>query len=198
MSRDWKSALGLVCCQNCKTRRHNWFNICKISAYSIRINVQCLVWGTLLVMTIVPWFSYGKRFLSPWRQTQTNIWTLCSKKIWFEKKGHSFPWPECNPSLFVKVVQILVQGKISRPPYSDKSPSRSTVTTKANSCHSGGKWTQKVVMVMVMVVGLTLAQFSFIRLGLKCTTDNTILGVNNHVMGGGGSIFCRTNLPPPL
>ena len=41
-----------------------------------------------------------------------------------------------------------------------------------------------------MVVGLTMAQFSFMQLGLKCTTDNKILGVHNPVMGrgGGGSI----------
>ena len=134
--------------------------------------------------------------MSPWRQTQTNIWTLCSKKIWFEKKGHSFPWPECSPSLFVKVVQILVQGKISRPPYSDKSPSRSTVTTKANSCHSGGKWTKKVVMVMV--VRLTMAQFSFMQLGLKCPTDNKILGVHNSVMGRGVVVLSVGTKPQPF
>ena len=57
------------------------------------------------------------------------------------------------------------------------------MTTKANSCHSGGKWTQKVVMVMV--VRLTKAQFSFMHIGLKCKTDNKILGVHNSVMGRG-------------
>ena len=147
---------------------------------------MCNVWceGRFWQWPLVPSFSYGKRSVSPWRQTQTNIWTLCSKKIWFEKKGHSFPWPECSPSLFVKVVQILVQGKISRPPYSDKSPSRSTVTTKANFCHSCGKWTQKVVMVVV--VRLTMSQISFMQLGLKCTTDNKILGVHSPVMGSRG------------
>ena len=94
---------------------------------------------------------------------------------------------DCILSLFVKVIQILVQGKISRPSYSDKSPSRSTVTTEANFCHSGGKWTKKVVMVR-----LTMAQFSFMQLGLKCTTDNKNLCVYNPVMwsGDSGSISC--------
>ena len=100
---------------------------------------------------------------------------------------------DCILSLFVKVIQILVQGKISRPSYSDKSPSRSTVTTEANFCHSGGKWTKKVVMVR-----LTMTQFSFMQLGLKCTTDNKILGVHNPFMGRGVVVLSVGTKPQPF
>ena len=36
-----------------------------------------------------------------------------------------------------------------------------------------------------MVVRLTMAHFSFMQLGLKCTTDNNILGVHNPLIGRG-------------
>ena len=46
-----------------------------------------------------------------------------------------------------------------------------------------------------MVVGISMAQFSFMQLGLKCTTDNTILGVHNPVMGRGVVVLSVVTKP---